>query len=111
MGSTCTCPGCRHSRGELTDREYAWYLKGCIEVASRVPKSVSDFCCRADATAEERRFDKDIDDESLGDSIMLKEIIEKMARDGEHVDPAFLFPEQYTLPKNEVNDDDERTEH
>ena len=108
MGINCTCPLCRHKRGELTDREYAWYLKGCIEVASRMPKSVSDFCRRDGATVEERRFDDDMDDEVTNDHIILKEIVEDMRKAGMPIDPAFLSPEHYTLPKNEVKDENER---
>lgn len=104
MGINCTCPLCRHGRGELTDREYAWYLKGCIEILSSIPKSVFAFCERDDATAEESRFDDNSSDELYGCNIVLKEMIEKMKKDGIEVDPAFLHPEQFTLPKNEVKD-------
>lgn len=107
MGINCTCPLCRHGRGELTDREYAWYLKGCIEILSSIPKSVFAFCERDDATAEEARFDDNSYDELHGCNIVLKEMIEKMKKDGIEVDPAFLHPEQFTLPKNEVKDGSE----
>jgi hypothetical protein len=114
MGINCTCPLCRHGRGELTDREYAWYLKGCIEILSSIPKSVLAFCERDDATAEETRFEDNAYDELHGGSIVLKEMIEKMKKAGIEVDPAFLHPEQFTLPKNEVkdgSDDDCTTEN
>lgn len=107
MGINCTCPLCRHGRGELTDREYAWYLKGCIEILSSIPKSVLAFCERDDATAEESRFEDISYDELSGCNIVLKEMIEKMKKAGIEVDPAFLCPEQYTLPKNEVKDGSE----
>lgn len=107
MGINCTCPLCRHGRGELTDREYAWYLKGCIEILSSIPNSVFAFCERDDATAEEARFDDNSYDELHGCNIVLKEMIEKMKKDGIEVDPAFLHPEQFTLPKNEVKDGSE----
>ena len=40
--------------------------------------------------------------------LTLKEMIEKMKKAGIEVDPAFLHPEHYTLPKNEVKDENER---
>lgn len=73
-----------------------------------MPKSVSDFCRRDGATLEELRFDDDMDDEVTNGHILLKEMIEKMKKAGIEVDPAFLFPEHYTLPKNEVKDENER---
>jgi hypothetical protein len=79
-----------------------------------MPKSVSDFCRRDDATLEELRFDDDMDDEVTNGHILLKEMIEKMKKAGIEVDPAFLHPEQFTLPKNEVkdgSDDDCTTEN
>lgn len=108
MGLTCTCPLCRHGRGELTDREYSWYLKGCIEILSSIPKSVHAFCERDDATAEEARFEDIAYDDLSGSQIVLKNMIEKMKKAGIEVDPAFLHPEHYTLPKNEVKDENER---
>jgi hypothetical protein len=43
-----------------------------------------------------------------GCNSILKEMIEKMKKAGIEVDPAFLHPEHYTLPKNEVKDGNER---
>ena len=107
MGANCNCPCCRHHRGELTDKEYAWYLKGLIEVASRVPKSLKEFCKSDKATKQERAFEMSIWDNDGGARITLNELIKKMEADGIEVDPAFLCPEQYTLPKNEVKDGSE----
>lgn len=73
-----------------------------------MPKSVSDFCRRDGATVDERRFDDYMDDEVTNDPILLKEIVEDMRKAGMPIDPAFLFPEHYTLPKNEVQDENER---
>lgn len=33
---SCTCPTCRLARKEITVNEYAWYLKGCIEIYESV---------------------------------------------------------------------------
>jgi hypothetical protein len=83
-------------------------LKGCIEILSSIPKSVHAFCERDDATAEESRFEDIAYDELYGCNIVLKEMIEKMKKAGIEVDPAFLHPEHYTLPTNEVKDENER---
>ena len=83
-------------------------MKGCIEILSSIPKSVLAFCERDDATAEESRFEDNSYDELRGCNSVLKEMIEKMKNAGIEVDPAFLHPEQFTLPKNEVKDGYER---
>ena len=107
MSVNCNCPCCRHHRGELTDTEYAWYLKGCIEVASRIPKSLKEYCKSDKATKQEHDFERTLWEDDGGSRIMLKELIETMKKAGIEVDPAFLNPERYTLPNNEVKDGSE----
>lgn len=108
MGTECNCPCCRHHRGELSYREYAWYLKGCIETAARVPKSIKDYCKSDKATQQERNFEMVLWDNTTGARITLNELIKEMEAVGLEIDPAFRCPEQYTLPKNEVKDGSEQ---
>jgi hypothetical protein len=108
MSENCNCPCCRHHKGELTDKEYAWYLKGLIEMSSRIPKSIKEYCKSDKATKQEHDFEMSLWDDSVGARITLKELIEKMSEAGIEVDPAFLTPERYTLPNNEVKDGSEQ---
>lgn len=107
MGTNCNCPCCRHHRGELSYREYAWYLKGCIEMAARIPQSIKDYCKSDKATQQERNFELALWDDDAGARITLHELIKEMKAVGLEIDPAFLCPEQYTLPNNEVKDGSE----
>ena len=76
-------------------------------MAARVPKSIKDFCMSDKATKQEHSFELVLWDYDSGSRSILKELIEDFKKAGIPVDPAFLCPEQYTLPKNEVKDGSE----
>jgi hypothetical protein len=59
------------------------------------------------ATQQERNFELALWDDDGGARITLNELIKNMESAGIEVDPAFLCPERYTLPKNEVKDGSE----
>ena len=99
MRKYCNCPCCRHGAGELTDREYAWYLKGCIETAAFIPNELVEKWKSETATKTERDFEMDLWTEDSANRIYLKEIIARMEREGKQVDPAFLHPESYRYPE------------
>jgi hypothetical protein len=99
MREFCNCPCCRHGAGELTDREYALYLKGCIETAAFIPKELVDKWKSETATKTERDFEMDLWTEDSANRIYLKELIERMEQDGHPVDPAFRYPESYRYPE------------
>jgi hypothetical protein len=99
MREFCNCPCCRHSDGELTDREYAWYLKGCIEMAASIPKEIIEKWKSESATKVESDFECDLWTEDSGNRIILKELIEHMKKEGQPVDPAFLHPEEHRFPE------------
>lgn len=95
MREFCNCPCCRHGAGELTDREYAWYLKGCIEMAASIPKEIIEKWKSESASKVESDFECDLWTEDSANRIYLKELIAHM----EHVDPAFLHPEEHCFPE------------
>lgn len=99
MREFCNCPCCRHGAGELTDREYAWYLKGCIEMAASIPKELIEKWKSEAATKTERDFEMDLWTEDSANRIYLKELIAHMEERREHVDKAFLYPEDHRYPE------------
>lgn len=99
MREFCNCPCCRHGAGELTDREYAWYLKGCIEMAASIPKELIEKWKSKTATKAERDFEMDLWTEDSANRIYLKELIAHMEERREHVDKAFLYPEDHRYPE------------
>lgn len=103
MREFCNCPCCRHGTGELTDREYAWYLKGCIEMAASIPKELIEKWKSETATKTERDFEMDLWTEDSANRIFLKELIERMEKSGTGVDPAFLHPDTHTYTEEMKN--------
>lgn len=93
MGINCTCPCCRHGRGELTEYEYGWYLRGCIETAAMIPQSVLDYCNDTSrSTKEEQDFEMDLWTDDSGNRIILKEIVEQCCKNKLEVPEAFEKP-------------------
>lgn len=76
-------------------------------MAARVPKSITEYCMSDKATTQEKGFEMVLWDVDSGSRVILKELIEDFKKAGMPVDPAFLYPERYTLPKNEVKDGSE----
>ena len=99
MREFCNCPCCRHGAGELTDREYAWYLKGCIEMAASIPKELIEKWKSEAATEDERDFVADLREDDSASRIYLKELIASMEKRQEDVDKAFLYPEDHCYPE------------
>ena len=94
----CTCPTCRHGRGEISDSEYAWYLKGCIETYATVPTKLLAKVDHSDR--EEHMFYVDVDIESAYAREMLQETIATMEKNGVAVDRALRHPCEYLMPKS-----------
>lgn len=92
----CRCPSCRHSRGEITDNEFAWYLKGQIELLHWISKSI--LAKIGMSVTGERAFDMAIDDARYNEAI-LRELIRHMEDTGASVDPAFREPEAFIYSK------------
>lgn len=84
----CTCPTCRHIKGEISNTEYAWYLKGCIETATRILKTYEEQDKEPPIswkTAARYELDNQV--------LSLKQMVEIM----DNPDPALLQPENYVL--------------
>ena len=95
MGINCTCPCCRHGRGELTEYEYGWYLRGCIETAAMIPQSVIDYCKDTSrSTKEEQDFEMDLWTDDSGNRILLKEIAVQCRKNKLEVPEAFEKPDE-----------------
>lgn len=95
MSNICTCPCCRHGRGELTEYEYGWYLRGCIDIAAMVPQSVIDYCKDTTrSTKEEQDFEMDLWTDDSGNRIILKEIAEQCRKNKLEVPEAFAMPDE-----------------
>lgn len=90
MGVNCTCPCCRHSRAELTDYEYAWYLRGKIEAANSIPKSVLEYCRNPlKATKAERDYEMDLWHDDSGNHIIIREIVAQIRKNNLEVPTSF----------------------
>ena len=89
MSENCMCPLCRHRRGEITDREMAWYLKGKIEFRNTIPISLM---AKIDSEVDtENGFKLHVWD-AMHDDEYLADLVKKMEAAGETVDPALRQP-------------------
>ena len=87
----CTCPTCRHINGEISNEEYAWYLKGCIETATRLLKTSEEQDKNSPIswkTAARYELDNQI--------LSLQQMVEIM----DNPDRALLHPESYLADPN-----------
>ena len=86
----CTCPTCRHIKGEISDTEYAWYLKGCIETATRILKTCesTEQSSISWKTAAKYELDNQV--------LSLQQMVEAM----DNPDRALLHPESYLADRN-----------
>lgn len=84
----CRCPTCRHIKGEISNEEYAWYLKGCIETATRILKTC-DNKNENQAISWRTAAQYELDNQVLS----LDQLVEVM----DNPDPALLHPEDYVL--------------
>lgn len=93
MSKDCTCPGCRAFRGEISHKEYAWYLKGCIETANNI---LREYYAQKNGISKSPFPWTTIAKINLDDeSVMLEEVVKQI----ENPDPALLKPEENCIKK------------
>lgn len=88
----CTCPTCRHIKGDISNEEYAWYLKGCIETATRILKNY-EMKDENPPISWKLAAQYELDNQVLS----LQELVEVM----DNPDRALLHPESYLADCNE----------
>jgi hypothetical protein len=84
----------------MTQRERGWYLKGCIQTGAFIPAVILDRCKLESSSSEERDFVGKLLGKLASVRFQLKNLVAEIT---EHPEPAFLHPEEYTLPKENFN--------
>ena len=102
---SCTCPTCRFCRKEITANEYAWYLKGCIEIGRKFHNKIKE----AKTLEELKEFQKDdrynLDSEEFYLSDLKK-------RNDIRWDLAFETPEDFSFDvKKFLEKEEKKDEH
>lgn len=88
MSEECNCTSCRAYRGEISAKEYAWYLKGCIQTANNILK---EYYAQKNGTSQSPFPWTTVAKINLDDaSVILEEVLKKI----ENPDPALLETEK-----------------